>query len=215
MYGLFSFTKSMLLHAPGGSLSPIQYLRTQTPHVFPGDSTANPAVPANEIDWYGALSSANGGNQPCDGVAQTLVTYQLNPAYGTFDGHWYGFTADVGYGLQSDFETAWALIMLQKTVFVSCIKNLVGGGAPAGTGGKARVDLTWTAQGQANSYNVLRSTTNLGPYTQVGTSTGTAFTDTTSGLSGGGTYYYVVQPVNVSNQEICQSNQATVKIPTR
>ena len=35
-YGMFSFTKSMLLHDPGGVLSPIQYLRTETPGVFPG-----------------------------------------------------------------------------------------------------------------------------------------------------------------------------------
>ena len=65
-YGMFSFTKSMLLHNPGGVLSPIQYLRPETPSVFTGD----PSDPTNEIDWYAALSSSNGGTDACDGVAK-------------------------------------------------------------------------------------------------------------------------------------------------
>jgi hypothetical protein len=106
MYGLFSFTKSMLLHDPSFGLSPIQYLKTQTAGVF----TTNNKIPANTIDWYAALGSptaadiaAGAGTDPCDGVAQTLVGFQNAPAFGTFDGHWYGFTADVGYDLQSPF----------------------------------------------------------------------------------------------------------------
>jgi len=210
MYGLFSFTKSMLLHDPGFSLSPIQFLRTTTPGVF----TTNHSVPANSIDWYAALSPANGGSDPCDGVAQTLVNFQASPDTGVFDGHWYGNTYYICYqgGCQSPFETAWALIMLQKTVFVSCVKNLQGRGTPAGSN-PARVDLTWSAQGQANSYTVLRGTSNGGPYTEVGTTTTTAFSDTTAGLINGDTYYYVLQPVNANGTEICQSNQATVTVP--
>jgi hypothetical protein len=207
MYGLFSFTKSMLLHDPSFGLAPIQYLRTLTPNVF----TTNSSIPKNTIDWYAALSPANGGTDPCDGVAQTLVTFQSSPVSGTFDGHWWGNTSDVGANTQSPFETSWALIMLQKTVFVSCVNNLQGRGTPAGAN-PARVDLTWSAQGQANSYDVLRGTIAGGPYTEVGTTTTTAYSDTT-GLKGGGTYYYVLQPVNASNTEICQSNQATVTIP--
>jgi hypothetical protein len=141
------------------------------------------------------------------------VTFQNTPPNPPADGHWYGNTADVGYGLQSNFETAWALIMLQKTVFVSCVKNLQGRGTPAGLN-PARVDLTWSAQGQANSYDVLRGTVNGGPYTQIGTTTTTAYSDT-KGLTSGDTYYYVLQPVNSDDTEICQSNQATVIIPKR
>jgi hypothetical protein len=208
MYGMFSFTKSMLLHDPGGVLSPIQYLRTQTPSVF----TTNPSVPANTIDWYAALSSANGGQDPCNGIAQTLVGYQQTPAYGTFDGHWYG---NDYYGYQFYFETAWALIMLQHTVFVSCINDLYAQGASGTDGSVPRVDLTWSAQADATSYEILRSTTNGGPYTEVtgGTTSKNYFKDTTAGLSNGGTYYYVVQPLNSSGTEICQSNPATATIP--
>jgi len=207
MYGMFSFTKSMLLHDPNGSLSPIQYLRTLTPNVFTGNSS----VPKNTIDWYAALSAANGGSDPCDGIAETLVSYQAAPAYGSMDGHWFGNTYDVGSSVQSAFETSWALIMLQKTVFVSCVKNLGGRGTPAGAA-PARIDLTWSAQGQANSYDVLRGTTTGGPYTKVGTTTTTAYSDRT-GLSDSDTYFYVLQPVNASGAEICQSNQAMITVP--
>jgi hypothetical protein len=208
MYGMFSFTKSMLLHDPSGSLSPIQYLRTLTPGVF----TTNASVPPNTIDWYAALSPANGGTDPCDGVAQTLVSYQANPQFGSFDGHWFGNTYDAGNNAQSGYETAWAIIMLKRTVFVSCINNLYGRGTPGNVLAKPRVDLTWSAQTNATSYNVLRGTVSGGPYTLVGTSTIDSFSDRTAGLVNGGTYYYVAQPVN-GTQEICQSNEEKVVIP--
>jgi hypothetical protein len=206
MYGLFSFTKAMLLHDPSFSLTPITYLRTQTKGVF----TTNPSVPANTIDWYGALSSANGGSDPCDGVAQTLITFQQTPANGVFDGHWYGNTADVCSDCQSPYETAWALIMLKGTVFISCINNLAGEGAASGAA-PARIDLSWTSQANATGYNVLRGTTNGGPYTLIGSTTSTAYSDT-SGLVNGHTYYYVVQPLT-GTTEICQSNQAIISVP--
>ncbi len=191
-YGMLSFTKAMLLHNVAGSLQPIQYLRTQTPGVFTN----------NQIDWYAALSAANGGTDPCDGVAQTIVSRQAA------DGHWYG---DNYYYAQNSFETAWSLIMLNKTVFITCIANLYGKGT-AGAGTRStRVDLTWGAQPNATSYNILRGTTNGGPYTQIGTSNGSAYSDKT-GLVNGHTYYYVVEPV-INGVEICQSNQATVVVP--
>jgi tetrahydromethanopterin S-methyltransferase subunit D len=140
-------------------------------------------------------------------VAQTLIDYQQNPAVGVYDGHWFG---NDYYYTQEQFETAWSIIMLRKTVFVTCITNLYGAGT-AGKGSKAaRVDLTWSGQTNATSYNVLRSSTNGGPYVQIGVSTITGYTDLT-GVNGA-TYYYVVQPVNGAS-EICQSNQEAVTIP--
>jgi hypothetical protein len=200
LYGLFSFTKSMLLAQP----TSIQYLRTQTPGVF-----SNPSDPPNSIDWYAALSVANGGVDPCDGVAQTLVGFQQNPPYGVSDGHWWGFSYD---GYQWYYETAWSIIMLRRTVFVSCINNLYGRGTPGNILAKPRIDLTWSAQTNATNYAVFRGTTSGGPYTQIGTSTIDSFSDRTAGLVNGGTYYYVVQPLN-GTSEICQSNEEKVVIP--
>lgn len=89
-YGLFSFTKAMLLYPGGG----IQFLANQ-----PGG--------ANPIDWYAAEASA--GAQ-CNGVARTLVNDQLAT------GDWGLHNA---YGYHTYFSTAWAIIMLNRTVFES------------------------------------------------------------------------------------------------
>lgn len=89
-YGLFGFVKAMLLH-PGG---PIHMLQSSTPGVAP-------------IDWYAAEVSKG---DPTDGVARTLVNDQ------NADGCWYGHNVD---GNQMRFETAWAIIMLNKTLFES------------------------------------------------------------------------------------------------
>jgi hypothetical protein len=192
-YGMFSFSKAMRLYDPGGSLSPLTFVQDE------------PAG-TNPIDWYGALSSANGGTDPCDGFAQTLVSRQQSTGgWGKDDSTWDQNST------QAQFETAWALIILKGSVFVECINAPYGRGTPSGLQ-PARIDLTWSAQPLAVSYNVLRSTTNGGPYTQVGTSTSTSYSDRV-GLSNGGTYYYVVQPVNSAPAEICQSAQETVTIP--
>jgi hypothetical protein len=73
--------------------------------------------------------------------------------------------------------------------------------APTGltaTAGYQQVALTWAASSGATSYHVKRSTTNGGPYTQVGAPTNPSFTD--SGLTNGTTYYYVVSALNASGE---------------
>lgn len=98
-YGLFSFTKSMLLHDVNGDgvAEPIDDLECR------GSSPCGLA----DIDWYAAQTTD--GDQ-CDGVARTLVSEQ-NAA-----GYWNGnnYTSS-----QYAFETAWAIIMLNRTVFES------------------------------------------------------------------------------------------------
>jgi hypothetical protein len=221
-YGMFSFTKSMLLHNPNGVLSPIVYLRTLTPGVFPNSNPA-PGQPANSIDWYNALSSENGGTDACNGVAETIVGRQGHDDYGEGantggltnqsnpgQGFWYGNTYDT---TQFPFETAWSIIMLRQSVFVACISNL-DGKAIQGRGPVApTITLTWSVQANAASYAIYRSATAGGAATQVGTSTITTFVDKTAGLVNGNTYYYTVQPLNGSGQSICSSNQAPVTIP--
>jgi fibronectin type 3 domain-containing protein len=69
--------------------------------------------------------------------------------------------------------------------------------APAGlqaTPGNAQVTLAWSASSGATSYNVKRSTTSGGPYTQISAPTTTTFTDT--GLTNGTIYFYVVSALN-------------------
>ena len=225
-YGMFSFTKAMLLHDPAGVLSPIVYLRTLTPGVFPNI----PGQPANSIDWYAALSSENGGTDACNGVAETILArqghdnyqydypYPYDPGYNQgktnqsdpANGFWYGNTYDT---TQFPFETAWSIIMLRQSVFVSCVANLYGQ-ALAGRGASSpTVTLTWAVQANATSYAVYRSSTKAGTPSQVGTSSVTNFVDKTSGLVNTDTYYYTVQPLNSNSASICSSNQEAVTIP--
>jgi hypothetical protein len=117
-YGLFSFTKGMLLHDNSGTglgNTPIVLLQSTddpgtcaapgVPVTSPG-SGSGPCYPP--INWYSAQSSANGGTDPTDGVARILVSSQ------GADGSWYGhnYTSQQYY-----LETGSAITMLNKTVF--------------------------------------------------------------------------------------------------
>src|SRR5208283_2016346 len=62
------------------------------------------------------------------------------------------------------------------------------------TAGNAQVALTCNASTGATSYNVKRSTTNGGPYSTIASPTTTNYTST--GLTNGTPYYYVVTAVN-------------------
>jgi hypothetical protein len=95
----------------------------------------------------------------------------------------------------------------------ACISNLYGRGTPGNQLAPARIDVTWSPQSGAASYDVLRSTTSGGPYyVLLGNVTTTAYSDRGGILTNGSTYYYVVRPVG-SSGEVCQSNQASVTIP--
>ena len=64
---------------------------------------------------------------------------------------------------------------------------------PAGltaVAGNAQVALSWLASDGATGYMVKRGTESGGPYTTVGTTAATSFTDTTA--ANGTTYYYIV-----------------------
>jgi hypothetical protein len=188
-YGLFSFTKAMLLHDPGGVLSPITLLKSSTAGV-------------NPIDWYAAEVSKG---DPTDGVARWLVSQQ------NATGYWYD-QLQINTSAQWPFSTGFAIIMLRRTVFTACVTDLGGRGTPSGRA-PARIDLTWTGIANVDHYVVLRGTTQGGPYpTTLGNTKVPAFSDT-SGLANGGTYFYVVQPFSNSGSEICQSNEAKVSIP--
>ncbi|MGA2413910.1 MAG: hypothetical protein ABSF59_05660 [Candidatus Sulfotelmatobacter sp.] len=66
----------------------------------------------------------------------------------------------------------------------------------AATAANGQVGLSWTASSGAASYNVQRSTTSGGPYSQVGTPAVASFTDT--GVTNGTEYFYVVSAVNAA-----------------
>ncbi|MEO3947606.1 fibronectin type III domain-containing protein [Gorillibacterium sp. CAU 1737] len=72
------------------------------------------------------------------------------------------------------------------------------------------IDLSWTEEAKATSYNVKRSTTPGGPYTDIASGIkGHSFSDTT--VSSGVTYYYVVTSVTEKG-ESKTSNEVSVAI---
>ena len=130
-YGMFSFTKSMLLHDKSGTglvSSPIQLLQSLDSSLVP-------------IDWYAAQASSG---DTSDGVARTLISgtpgngISGQNSDGSWNGHYYS-------GEQSYFETAWAVIMLNHTVFQ-------GVPVPCQTNGSPAADLsTIQLNGQCSS----------------------------------------------------------------
>jgi hypothetical protein len=86
--------------------------------------------------------------------------------------------------------------------------------APTGlnaTADLSQVVLNWSAAPGANSYNVMRSSTDGGPYAAIATGiTNTTYTDTA--ITNGATYYYVATALN-ANGESPDSNQATALVP--
>ncbi len=78
-------------------------------------------------------------------------------------------------------------------------------GLTASAVSSSQINLSWTASAGATSYNVYRSTVSGGPYSSVGSSATTSFSNT--GLAASTTYYYVVRAVNVC--ESGNSNQAS------
>jgi len=146
-YGMFSFTKAMLLHDNSGTglgNTPISLLQSSddpgtcgqpVPLGTPGTGTG-PCYPP--IDWYGAQSSTYGGTDPTEGVARTLVSTQ------GADGSWWGHNYT---GSQYYLETGIAITMLNKTVFqpvpVACFTSNpshVASGGPVKLDGGCSVD---------------------------------------------------------------------------
>lgn len=169
-YGMFSFTKAMLLHDNSGTglgNTPITLLHSlddpgtcaaPVPLNSPGSGTG-PCYPP--IDWYAAQTAAYGGTDPTNGVARTLVLSQNG------DGSWYGHNVS---GNQYYMETASAIIMLNKTVFqpvpVACFTanpTHVASGGPVTLDGGCSVDQNpayhlvswqWDVSGTGAGYTI-------------------------------------------------------------
>jgi hypothetical protein len=83
------------------------------------------------------------------------------------------------------------------------------GSAPAtlsATAGTGNVALSWAAVAGASEYHIYRATVSGGPYTQIGTATGTTFNDTAVIST---TYFYVVRAANSATCESGNSPEAS------
>jgi hypothetical protein len=105
----------------------------------------------------------------------------------------------VGFSNVVDNASISAIEILQNGLFDPA--NMVA------TAGNAQVSLNWSPAAGAASYNVKRATVSGGPYTTVGNSVSTNYSD--SAVTNGTTYYYVVSSVNGGNESF-NSAEASV-----
>jgi hypothetical protein len=92
-------------------------------------------------------------------------------------------------------------------------------GLTATAAGSTQINLDWAdnpATDQVTSYNVYRSQTSGGPYTNAGSASASSYSDT--GLTASTTYYYVVTAVNAFGSsgysDQASATTAAVSVPT-
>jgi fibronectin type 3 domain-containing protein len=81
----------------------------------------------------------------------------------------------------------------------------------AASPGNAQVMLSWAASSGATGYNVQRSTTTGGPYTQISTPTVANYSDTS--LTNGTKYFYVVAASNSVGQSANSAEVSATPVP--
>jgi hypothetical protein len=101
-------------------------------------------------------------------------------------------------------EEIWTAAIVESGT--PCTPPAAPGGFTGSASGANAANLSWSAVAGATQYRVLRSSTSGGPYTQVGATAGTSFTDT--GLTCNTTYHYVVRAFNQC--ESANSNQVSI-----
>ena len=98
-----------------------------------------------------------------------------------------------------------AEISALATASVNAPTNLVA------TPGETQVALSWSAVSGATGYNVKRGYVSGGPYTVVGSATGTSYIDTS--LAVGSPYYYVVSTVSGVAESINSAEASATTMP--
>jgi fibronectin type 3 domain-containing protein len=93
----------------------------------------------------------------------------------------------------------------------SCTIPTAPTGLSAKRSGNKQVTLVWTNSPGTNNYSIQRSTTSGSGYSQVGTATGTTYTDTVP--SNTAAYYYVVTARSDAGGYCSSGNSAQVSVP--
>ena len=146
------------------------------------------------------VGQLHGGPSSCGATGDNLSDY-----YGRFSVSW------TGGGSNSTRLSNWLDTSGTGATTIAGLDTGGGGctppAAPTGLSASAssssQINLSWSASSGATSYTVLRSTTSGGPYSSVGTSGTTSFSNT--GLSCNTTYFYVATASNGT----CSSGNST------
>ncbi len=180
---------------------------------------AVPAVPANltatspggcyvNLTWNSAVNANNyiisrsttsGG--PYTDMASTLATFYSDGAGISSNTRYYYVVRAANVSGESGSSTQ-ASVLTPAPLYPASLTNLT-----ATTTG-CQINLAWSAADSiATYYNVLRGTGSGGPYTSIGSTTSTSYTDTTGAQST--TYYYVVRAANLCGLSAGNSPEAS------
>jgi subtilase family serine protease len=213
----FRMCPDVSLHASSSTGAYQFYLNGSLSSAYVGTSFASPvyagalAVAEQKIIAQGGLPP-NGAGKQRFGRIQDLI-YAQNGRSDVWLDITSGANGTLPNGSASNCTPGWDMVTgwgpINFDAFVASQVVTTVPNAPtalAATRGNAQVSLTWTGRAGATSYNVKRGSASGGPYSTVGSPTGTSFTD--SGLTNGTTYFYVVTAVN-SVGESGNSNEAS------
>jgi mono/diheme cytochrome c family protein len=139
-----------------------------------------------DLNSSGALTLANGGlmnlHQNCTFAAVTIQGVSL--AAGTYS------YAQLAANYPNNFLPGGSGSITVNPPIVATPGPVSSPTGLTAVAGNAQVYLSWNANQGATNYNVKRSTSSGGIYTNVASTTGTSYTNT--GLANGVTYYYEV-----------------------
>jgi hypothetical protein len=183
--------------------------------INPDEGQSEPTKPANTIIEYSWDLPPGGSFGDAYGATPDVTAYFTGLGAGSYvvqlrvtDNTAVSFPSS-GMGNLSDTDSAQVFVRIATDPACACVSNLAARPKP----GKA--DLTWTWRANAHHYNVYRGTVNGGPYLKIGVVSSAGLPNTgvyaDSGLTNGGTYYYIVREAAANNDELCQSNQAMAK----
>jgi fibronectin type 3 domain-containing protein len=140
----------------------------------------------------------------CGGAVQCSTTCSTGVCGG-------GVTAEPGSLCTDQFDSTSGYNCSQlNTCAADATAPTVPAGLQTSAVGTSSITLAWTASADnigVTGYDVYRSTSSSGPFTQIGTSTTTSYTDSTVAS---GTYYYTVAATDAASNLSAQSSALTV-----
>ncbi|MCX6878404.1 MAG: DUF6288 domain-containing protein [Verrucomicrobia bacterium] len=185
----FAFTSTALVLTGGSTPTGLG-----TPLTF--TATVTGSTPAGNVTFHADATLM--GTSALNGLSQASFTTN-SLALGS-----YAITARYAGDPANDPSTS-AVLPIRIVVPPAPPTNLVA------TPGSNTVGLTWNASSGASGYNVKRATVTGGPYTTLGTASGTSYSDGTA--SNGTTYYYVVAATNGAGESTNSGQASATPMP--
>ena len=175
-----------------------------------GEPVELPAEPTKEKDGYNTYTFAGWGKTVgnCTGDAEYTATFTAT--------HYHTYTKKVTaptYTKQGYTQYTCACGSSYKNAYTKAKGLLTPSVKVANDAATGKPKVSWAAIKEVSRYDVYRATSQSGTYTKLGSTTKTAFVDTTATL--GKTYYYKVKAICTSNSSLSSGYSNIVSISTK